>query len=322
MRRFIAHPIHARSRAWLRYALAPLGVAWHLLAASCTDQPGSAAARDSGAAVPAVSTTSGTSDSNYAPVVISIRGGALSAPTSIASGWHRLHVDATTGSHIVVAYRVPASADAADIAALMAVIDSARATPAYAHALGGVEGAKGGDVIIAFTPGRYVLACLSRGDDEHRHAAKGEYATVTVADSGTDATSHAPEPQATAQLGLVDFAYTGPDTWTAPTSANTGDTAAATALHMLRVENTGKQDHQVRIERLLHGTSLRAWLTTEDHNTMSEYVGGIARMGTSAVVYLPMRLAPGTYVIYCLVPDAVTRAPHIEKGMLRALTVR
>ncbi len=332
MRRSIAHPIHARSRAWLRYAHAPLGVAWCLLAVSCADQPKSAAARDASArdsvaAAPAVSeTTSGTDESTYAPVVVSIRGGTLFAPSAIDAGWHRLHVTAEVGSHIVVAYRVPSSADAADVAALMSVIDTARATPAYARAMGGVEGSAGGDVILAFTPGRYVLACLSRGDDDHRHAAKGEYTTFTVTDAGTESTARAPEPQATAQLGLVDFAYTGPDVWTAPTianrNANTRGTPDSIATYMLRVENTGRQDHQVRIERLLNGATLRTWLAADDRANISRYVAGIARMGTGAVAYLPLRLAPGTYVVYCLVPDAGSRTPHIELGMLREVTVR
>lgn len=332
MRRSNATAVH--THAWQRYALVSLSVAWHLLAASCTDQSESAAARDASArdsvaAARAVSeTTSGAADSTYAPLVVSIRDGALSAPSAIDAGWHRLHVTAEVGSHIVVAYRVPSSADAADLAALMSVIDTARATPAYARALGGVEGSAGGDVILAFTPGRYVLACLSRGDDDHRHAAKGEHSTFTVTDAGTDSSVRAPEPQATAHLGLVDFAYTGPEVWTAPAHANTNAHANArgapdsTATYMLRVENTGRQDHQVRIERLLNGATARTWLSADDRANISQYVGGIARMGTGAVAYLPMRLAPGTYVVYCLVPDAASRTPHIELGMLREVTVR
>lgn len=148
---------------------------------------------------------------------------------------------------------------------------------------------------------------------------------MLVPDRPTRARNHRPP-----RTSLVDFAYTGPDVWTAPANANTNANSNANtrgtpdsiATYMLRVENTGRQDHQVRIERLLNGATLRTWLAADDRANISRYVGGIARMGTGAVAYLPLRLAPGTYVVYCLVPDAGSRTPHIELGMLREVTVR
>jgi hypothetical protein len=37
--------------------------------------------------------------------------------------------------------------------------------------------------------------------------------------------------------------------------------------------------------------------------------------------YLPVDLVAGSYVIYCLIPDAASGRPHVELGMLRAIQV-
>jgi uncharacterized cupredoxin-like copper-binding protein len=50
-------------------------------------------------------------------------------------------------------------------------------------------------------------------------------------------------------------------------------------------------------------------------------VAGVARLGPGAVAYLPVELPPGTYVLYCLTPDAASGRPHIQLGMFRAIEV-
>ena len=106
----------------------------------------------------------------------------------------------------------------------------------------------------------------------------------------------------------IPFAYIGPDHW-------------APGAQLLRIENTGKQDHQLRLARLRDGASLKAWTTADDPETVATTLLGMARLGPGEVAYLPVDLTPGTYIAYCLVADMTTKRPHVELGMLRAIQV-
>ena len=108
---------------------------------------------------------------------------------------------------------------------------------------------------------------------------------------------------------MVDFAYGTGETWQA-------------GRQMIKVENDGRQDHQLRLDRLRPGASLQDWIEVEDQGDVSEPVTGVARTGPGQTVYLPVNLSPGVYVLYCLVPDAVSGRMHAEMGMLRTVTVK
>lgn len=51
---------------------------------------------------------------------------------------------------------------------------------------------------------------------------------------------------------------------------------------------------------------MREWMEAEDPNTIGTPVAGVARMGPGERTYLPVALAPGSYVAYCLVADLKT----------------
>ena len=105
---------------------------------------------------------------------------------------------------------------------------------------------------------------------------------------------------------MVEYAYVGPDRWRA-------------GSHMLRIENSGRQDHQLRLARLRPGASIRDWMSAADPGTVAAPVAGVARMGPGAVAYLPVELAAGSYVAYCLVTDPASGRQHVAMGMLRAI---
>jgi hypothetical protein len=107
---------------------------------------------------------------------------------------------------------------------------------------------------------------------------------------------------------MVDFAYVGPEQW-------------ASGTQLLRIENTGRQDHQMRLVRLREGASLQDWMEAEDPDALATTVAGMARVGPGEVAYLPVTLTTGTYIATCLVADGATKRPHIELGMLRAIRV-
>ena len=72
-------------------------------------------------------------------------------------------------------------------------------------------------------------------------------------------------PAATQEVGMVDFAYVGPDRWPA-------------GSHVLRVENRGRQEHQLRLARLHPRSSVQDWLESEDPNDHAAAVAGVARL--------------------------------------------
>jgi hypothetical protein len=243
-----------------------------------------------------------------ADVQVTVRTAAIVAPDSVSPGWRRVHVDETDGAHIVVVFRMPATTTTDDVAAFVSALDTAPATPLPGVALGGPEVGARGDVIVHLTPGVYVLACVRRGEDGHRHARSGEYRVLHARSAEAADSVFAAPPAVTQEVRLVDFAYVGPDHW-------------APGVQVLRIENTGRQDHQVRLARLRDGASLQAWMMSDDPDTVATAIAGMARVGPGQVAYLPVTLPPGRYVLSCLVADLRTKRPHVELGMVREIYV-
>jgi hypothetical protein len=247
------------------------------------------------------------SDADGSDVLVTVKGGVIDAPDSIGPGWRRLRVEEDGAGHIVVVFRLAAEGSDENIAAFLSALDTGSVTPPNAVALGGPEVGDSGEIIVRLEPGFYVLGCVRPGKDKHRHASTGEMKLLVVRNT-EPAAAHSSPPAAAAGMRLVDFAYIGPDTL--PAGAN-----------MLRVENSGAQDHQLRLVRLRPGSSMRDWLTAEDPRTHGRPVTGVARIGPGQVAYLPMTLAPGSYVASCLIQDPRTKTAHIELGMFRAIEV-
>ncbi len=107
---------------------------------------------------------------------------------------------------------------------------------------------------------------------------------------------------------MVDFAYIVPERW-------------AAGAHMLRVENRGRQDHQLRLMRLRDGSSVTTWMNAEAPDQHVVPVAGVARLGAGGVAYLPVELPRGAYLLYCLIPDPASGRPHVAMGMLRSIQV-
>jgi len=255
----------------------------------------------------ALSAAAGCGRPDAAPVtgpahdlLVTLRDGAVSAPDSVPAGWRRLRVEEDGNGHILVVFRLPESMTDGEVPAFLAALDTARATPPPALALGGPEIGDTGAVVIQFTEGRYLLGCVTRGRDGHRHASTGEARTIRVTEGASAA------PRATMEVPMTEFAYPVPERWTA-------------GSHMLRVENRGRQDHQLRLVRLRPGSTLATWMNADAPNQHAVPVAGVARMGPGAVAYLPVELPPGRYILFCLVPDQASGRPHIEMGMVREI---
>lgn len=242
------------------------------------------------------------------PVLVQVDAGSVAAPDTVAPGWRLVRVEEDGAGHIPVIFLMQDSASTFDASAFLRELDEGVDTPGHALALGGPEVGDSGEVFIRFTPGRYLLACVIRGEDGHRHAVAGEARMFVVPDVPPAAGADAP-PGASYLVRMIDFAYMGPEDWEA-------------GQQVLRVDNAGQQDHQVRIARLKAGSTMRDWLHAEEPNDHATNIAGVARMGSGVVAYLPVDLPPGEYVIYCLVPDKDSGKPHVMLGMLRAIHVK
>ena len=241
------------------------------------------------------------------PVLVRVGAGSITAPDTVAPGWRLVRVEEDGAGHIPVIFLLQDSASTADTSIFLRELDESVETPGQALALGGPEVGDSGEVFIHFTPGRYLLGCVSRGEDGHRHATTGEARMIVVPDAPPAAGAYA-APEASYLVRMIDFAYMGPEQWEA-------------GPQVLRVDNAGQQDHQVRIARLKEGATMRDWLYAEEPNDHATNIAGVARMGSGVVAYLPVDLPPGEYVIYCLVPDKDSGKPHVMMGMLRAIHV-
>ena len=234
----------------------------------------------------------------------SVQGDTVTGPDSTQAGWKRVEVDEDGRGHILVAFRFPPEATGEDAAVFLAALDTAVATPSGVVAIGGPEVGDTGEVFLELTPGQYVLGCLRRSPDGHRHASAGESKILVVTPaSGAEAGN---PPGATQEVQMVDFAYLGPERWPAGT-------------HSIRVENDGKQDHQLQLARLNPGKSMADWLASEGE--LADRVAGVARMGPGTVAYLPVDLPAGSYVVYCLITDPASDREHLEMGMYRAIEI-
>jgi hypothetical protein len=241
-----------------------------------------------------------------ADLTVSVRSGSITAPDTVAPGWTRLRVEEDGVGHIVVAFRLPNASSDADVAKFLAALDTTATTPKSGVAMGGPEIGDTADIVMNLTPGRYVFGCVSRDATGHRHANSGEARSFVVA-SATVAPGRAAPPVATHELRMTEFTYAGIDTWRA-------------GAQVIRVENVGTQDHQLRLVRLHNGSTLEQWVVEpEQHGTP---IVGVARMGPSEVVYMPADLPPGNYLAYCLIPDAATKRAHVEIGMLKPIHVQ
>lgn len=239
-----------------------------------------------------------------ATFLVSVADGNIAAPDTIAAGWQTMRVEEDGAGHIVVAYHLVGNATTAGVAAFLAALDTARMTPPEAIAIGGPEVGDSGEVVVNMVSGTYVLACVRRHDDGHRHASQGEWHILEVVGPAQGE----PPVDSVIEVSMADFAYVTDPPW-------------HSGPRMLKVVNVGREDHQVRIDRLHADATLQDWLAAEDRSTLAEPVAGVARTGPGQTVYLPIELPAGTYVLYCLVPSAAAGEPHAMLGMIRSVTV-
>jgi hypothetical protein len=163
-------------------------------------------------------------------------------------------------------------------------------------------------LIREMTPGNYALICFIDTPDKVPHFVKGMTKSLTVV-APTGPVAAAPTADVTVQMS--DYA------WAISPALTAGK-------HVLRLENVAEQSHEMFILKLDEGKTkadLLAWGASMQGRMPGTAIGGTSGQRKGDVVYLPVDLAPGNYLLLCFLPDAKDGKMHLEHGMMQELTI-
>jgi len=251
---------------------------------------------------------------------------AIAAPDSIFAGWTTVrlanHGEEVHYGHIVALDSGRTVQDLVD--GYLEAIRTSRPRPAWVRRFGGPGGTAPGDssnTTQYLEPGRYVWICPVEDEKGTPHFARGEVLPFVVHAAGQGAPGAAAEPAAGAVIRLVNHAFD----FEAPLRAG---------RQTIRVENAGTEAHDLVLMKLVPGRTIedvRLFLNPERARrddagppppleTIGSPAGGIAAIAPGMHAYFETDLAPGEYVLFCMVTAADGRS-HIEHGMMRQLRI-
>lgn len=236
---------------------------------------------------------------------------AFRGPSRAAAGLHRIRLR-NTGSklHHVQLIRLDEGKRLGDVFPILQRNKGLHGLPAWAKPAGGVSAALPGQSIAItqrLAAGRYAVICWIPTEDGQIHVMKGMMTELEV----TAATAQeAAEPVATRRVTLTEYKAN----WSAP---------LARGRQTLRIENTGKQSHELLVVRLAPGKSMsdvERWTGTGP--APMEMWTGLASIAPGGVAWLDLDVTPGRYAIFCFAPDARDAKPHAEHGFLQIVDIR
>lgn len=184
------------------------------------------------------------------------------------------------------------------------------ALPDWAVAVGGPTGTPPGssnEAIVNLAPGNYVAICVIPSADHKPHIAKGMLKSLTVVPPAQAATPPASDVAVT--LTDYDFTFTKPLT---------------SGKHVLRVETTSSQPHEIVIAKLPPGKTppdLLTWVDNQTGPPPVESIVGSTSVNKGEVNLVPLDLAPGNYALMCFMLDAKDGKPHAVHGMMKPIKV-
>jgi CubicO group peptidase (beta-lactamase class C family) len=288
-----------------------LCVALPLLAA-CAPKDVPQVSRDTATSTP--SSVAAPGARTTAPHVISVRATDYSfdAPREIPAGMttFRLANDGPDLHHVQVV-RLDSAKTVAD---LEQSLKTGGKRPAWATSVGGPNATAPkteANATLDMQPGRYALVCSVHGPDGVAHVAKGMIQALTVTPRRSGAVVAMP-PAADAVLTLRDYAF----------DLSTPLRRGRQTIEVRTAANT--QSHEVVLARLLPGKTaehLFAWMTKGEGSQPVTFLGGVADLVPGVSNYFTVDLAPGEYVLLCVVADAKDGKPHVMHGMVRTVTI-
>lgn len=214
--------------------------------------------------------------------------------TNESETWHHLQL-----------VKLPDGMSMDEFQAGMAAMQPGSPPPVWFADAGGVNPPPpGGEarVTMLVEPGEYAVLCVVDTPDKVPHVMKGMIQPLTV----TPATGAVAElPPSDMTLTLVDYAFS----FSAPLTAGS---------HVIRVENTASQSHEIALFKFLPGKGmddLMAWAESYEGPAPMVAMGGVPAFRPGQVADMYVDLAPGEYVALCFVPDATDGMPHLVHGM-------
>lgn len=165
------------------------------------------------------------------------------------------------------------------------------------------------DSIPTLGEGSYVMLCFLPDAEGVPHLANG---MVTPFDVGPAAGDAAEIPEADATITMVDFDFEV-------------DTIPAEGTVTV-VNEADEQIHEAGFIRLEEGATqadVEALLAGEAAEGPPPFaaVGGMQAVMPGASQALDLDLEPGEYVLVCAIPDPADGVSHVEKGMIRTITI-
>jgi len=95
--------------------------------------------------------------------------------------------------------------------------------------------------------------------------------------------------------------------------------------HVIRIENSATQSHEVVIGRLLPGKTMRQALTWLNEGQKGPApvtgLGGASGLAKGRHQFITMNFEPGRYVLLCFIPDAKDNKPHTDHGMAKEIDI-
>jgi len=241
---------------------------------------------------------------------------AFIAPASIAAGTTTFRlVNDGKETHQISILQLAKGKTLADYAAAM----KANKPAPWAVGVGGPNAAGPGqtiDATLTLDAGNYVLVCwIPSPGSPVPHMAKGMIQPLTVAAPGgvTQAgDSYLPESAPDVHLELSEYGFKLSKPLTA-------------GKHTIHVMNTGTQEHEAVIMKLMPGKTMKdadAWFVSNMKGPSPiEAMPGMAGLGKGRTGSFTTNLTPGRYGLICYIPDAKDGKPHSMHGMVHEFTV-
>ena len=94
--------------------------------------------------------------------------------------------------------------------------------------------------------------------------------------------------------------------------------------HVIKVENTAAQPHEIFLIKLAPGKTaddLGKWAATYKGDPPGTPMGGTPALSPGNSEFVLVDLTPGNYLAICFIADAKDGKPHVEHGMILPFTI-